>query len=59
MAEASDDSTNREGTDDGSNGGARRMPQLVSVDVNLDTLRGFLEELQETIGDHARSITLM
>lgn len=55
VAEQTDDS----GEDKSQSGEGKELPQLVQVDVNLDTLRGFLEEIQETIGEHARSIQLM
>jgi hypothetical protein len=34
----------------------KTLPQLVSVDLNLDSLKGFLEEIQEVINEHARTL---
>lgn len=31
----------------------------MSVDVNLDSLRGFLEELQDKIGEHTKTLTVI
>ncbi len=32
---------------------------LVQLDVNMDTLKNFLEDIQEAINDHAKSISVM
>lgn len=37
----------------------KSLPQLVSVDLNLDSLKGFLEEIQEVINEHARTLAGM
>ena len=34
----------------------KALPQLVSLDLNLDSLKGFLEEIQEVINEHARTL---
>lgn len=37
----------------------KTVPQLVKLDVNLDTLKNFLEDIQEAINDHAKTIGLI
>ena len=37
----------------------KSLPQLVKLDVNLDTLKNFLEDIQDAINDHAKSIGLV
>lgn len=54
VQEASEDNSAKQTSDAG--GDQIKIPQLVSLDLNLDSLRSFLEELQETITDHATSI---
>lgn len=34
----------------------KTLPQLVKLDINLDTLKNFLEDIQEAINDHAKTI---
>lgn len=37
----------------------KTLPQLVQVDVNLDTLKNFLEDIQEAINEHAKTMQAM
>lgn len=37
----------------------KTLPQLVKLDLNLDTLKTFLEDIQEAINDHASTIKNM
>ena len=37
----------------------KTLPQLVQLDVNIDTLKNFLEDIQEAVNDHAKSIGLI
>ena len=34
----------------------KTIPPLVKLDLNLDSLKTFLEDIQEAINDHASSI---
>jgi hypothetical protein len=37
----------------------KTIPQLVKIDLNLDTLKGYLEEIHIAVNDHAETIKSM